>query len=67
MSNPPEHVDTAPFVHAAQAPDPGHEAPKVYMYPLPDFSGNVVDYKDWERKADATIKLTAYKPFRYFS
>ena len=28
---------------------------------LADLSGEAVDYEDWERKAGATIKQTAYK------
>ena len=38
-------------------------APKVYTDPLPDFSGEVHDYEDWERKAGATIKQTGYKAY----
>ena len=38
-------------------------APKVYTDPLPNFSGNPVDYEEWERKASATIFQTAYKHY----
>ena len=41
--------------------DPDRGAPKVYTDPLPEFSGEAVDYEEWERKAGATIKQTAYK------
>ena len=61
VSTPVAPVGAAPLGLAAQAPDPGRGAPKVYTDPLPDFSGDVVDYEDWERKAGATIKQTAYK------
>ena len=44
-------------------PDPNRGAPRVYTDPLPDFSGDAIDYEDWERKAGATIKQTAYKGF----
>ena len=44
-----------------RAPDPYRGAPKVYTDMLTDFSGEAVDYEDWERKAGATIKQTAYK------
>ena len=30
---------------------------------LADFSGEAVDYENWERKAGATIKQTQYKDF----
>ena len=43
------------------AADADRGAPKVYTDPLPEFSGDAVDYEDWERKAGATIKQTAYK------
>ena len=38
-------------------------APKVNTDPLPDFTGNSVDYEDWERRARATIRQTAYKHY----
>ena len=38
-------------------------APKLYTDPLPKFSGNPVDYEEWERKAGATIRQTAYKHY----
>ena len=31
--------------------------------PLPDFSGDAIDFEDWERKAGATNKQTVYKGF----
>ena len=51
---------TAP-AHQVVAPDPHHGAPRVYTDMLSNFSGEAVDYEDWERKAGATIKQTAYK------
>ena len=42
-------------------PDPNCGAPRVYTDPLPDFSGDAISYEDWERKAGAAIKQTAYK------
>ena len=36
-------------------------APKVHTDPLPKFSGDPVDYEDWDRKAEATIQQTIYK------
>ena len=38
-------------------------APKVYTNPLPKFSGDPVEYEDWERRAGATICQTAYKHY----
>ena len=57
------NTPAAPVGAAAVPPagDPDRGAPKVYTDPLPDFSGDVVDYEEWERKAGATIKQTAYK------
>ena len=43
------------------APDPYRGAPKVRTDMLANFSGEAVEYKDWESKTGATIKLTAYK------
>ena len=37
-------------------PDPDKGAPKVYTDPLPEFSGDPVDFEEWERKSGATIK-----------
>eukprot|EP00957_Ditylum_brightwellii_P208800 15358978-Ditylum_brightwellii.AAC.1 len=37
--------------------------PKVYMDLLPNFSGNPINFEDWERKARATIQQTAYKSY----
>ena len=43
--------------------DANRGAPKVNTDPLLDFSGDAIDFEDWERKAGATIKQTAYKGF----
>ena len=43
--------------------DPNRGAPKVYTNPLPDFSGDAVDYEEWERKTGAIIKQSVYKVF----
>ena len=45
----------------ASSMDPDRNAPKVYTDPLPSFSGEAVYFKEWERKAGATIKQTIYK------
>jgi hypothetical protein len=60
MNTPEAPVGAAPAYQGGN-PDPGRGAPKVYTDPLPDFSGEAVDYEEWERKAGATIKQTAYK------
>jgi len=44
-------------------PDPDRGAPKVHTNPLPDFSGDAVDFEEWERKAGAIIKQSIYKGF----
>ena len=54
-------VDTASTNYST--PDPSRGAPKVYTDSITPFSGEVVDYEEWERKAGATIKQTAYKDF----
>ena len=38
-------------------------APKVYIDPLSEFSGNPIDYEDWAGKSRATIRQTAYKAY----
>ena len=50
----------APIYHAS-VPDPHRGAPEVYTDILSEFSGEAVDYEDWERKAGVTIEQTAYK------
>ena len=45
------------------AADPSRGAPKVYTDPLSNFSGDAVDFEEWERKAGATMKQTVYKDF----
>ena len=60
LSVPAAPAGMAPLQGAAN-PDPNRGAPRVYTDPLPDFSGDAIDYEDWERKAGATIKQTAYK------
>ena len=45
------------------APDPNRGAPKIYTNPLPDFSGDPVDFEEWERKAGSIIKQSTYKKF----
>lgn len=42
-------------------PDPDRGAPKVHTNPLPDFSGDAVDFEEWETKAGAIIKQSIYK------
>eukprot|EP00957_Ditylum_brightwellii_P074174 5636208-Ditylum_brightwellii.AAC.1 len=37
--------------------------PKVYTDLLPKFSGNLINFKDWEQKAGATIWQKAYKKY----
>ena len=44
-----------------EALDPYRGAPKVQTDMLANFSGEAVDYEDWERKAGVNIKQTAYK------
>ena len=51
-----------PIVHPF-ALDPTCGAPKIHTNPLPDFSGDPVDYETWERKAKAIIKQSVYKVF----
>ena len=41
---------SATSTSASNALDPTRGAPKVYTDMLPEFSGNAVDYEDWERK-----------------
>ena len=43
--------------------DADRGAPKVYTDPLPSFSGDPVDYEEWERNAGATIRQTVYKKY----
>ena len=45
------------------AVDPSRGAPKVYTDPISNFSGDAVDFEEWERKAGATMKQTVYKDF----
>ena len=40
---------------APATPDPSRGAPKVYTDPLPKFSGDPIDYEEWERKAGSII------------
>ena len=47
----------------ALGPDPNRGAPKIRTDPLPNFSGDAVDYEEWERNAGAIIKQSAYKSF----
>ena len=51
--------------HKAVAPGPHRGAPRVYTDMTSNFSGEAVDYEDWERKAGATIKQTYYKDLLY--
>ena len=61
IAPPPASVEPGPG-HGG-AVDPSRGAPKVYTDPLSNFSGDAVDFEDWERKAGATIKQTVYKDF----
>jgi hypothetical protein len=36
---------------------------KVHTNPLKEFSGDPVEYEDWEKEALATLRQTVYKPF----
>ena len=56
-------VAAAGTTSTSHAPDPNRGAPKVYTDSITTFSGEVVDYEEWARKAGATIKQTAYKDF----
>ena len=53
---PPAQAGGLAAGYAGAAPDPHRGAPKVYTDMLADFSGEAVDYENWERKAGATIK-----------
>ena len=46
-----------------KAADPDRGAPRIYTDPLPEFKGNPVEFEDWQRKAGALIKQTAYKHY----
>ena len=47
--------------HQSVSPDPHRGEPRLYTDMLSNFSGEEVDYEDWERKEGDTIKQTAYK------
>ena len=51
-----------PGAHPA-VPDPTRGALKMYTNPLPEFSGDPVDYETWERKTKSIIKQSNYKTF----
>jgi hypothetical protein len=38
-----------------------HGAPKVYTDHLKEFSGDPIDYEEWEGATEATLKQTHYK------
>ena len=38
-------------------------APKVYTDPLTEFSGDPIDYEEWEGKSAATLRQTAYRQY----
>ena len=38
-------------------------APKVYTDPLDEFSGDPLDYEEWEGKSSATLRQTVYRRF----
>lgn len=38
-------------------------APKVYTDPLNEFSGDPIDYEEWEGKSAATLRQTVYKTY----
>ena len=58
-----EFSPTTSSVNGGGTVDVDRGAPKVYTDPLPTFSGNPVDYEEWERKAGATIRQTVYKRY----
>ena len=45
-----------PSVVGKRGPDMNRVAPKIHTNPLPDFSGDTVDYEERERKYGAIIK-----------
>ncbi len=38
-------------------------APKIYTDPLSEFSGDPIDYEEWEGKSAATLRQTVYKTY----
>ena len=52
-----------PSVGNRNVPDPTRGAPKVHTDMLSNFSGDAVDYEEWERKSASTIKQTVYGEF----
>lgn len=44
-------------------PDPDQGVLKVHTNHLPDFSGDAVDFEEWEMKAGAIIKQSIYSGF----
>ena len=38
-------------------------APKVYTDPLTEFSGDPLDYEEWQGKSAATLRQTVYKTY----
>ena len=47
---------TPTFSPTLGASDTASGAPKVYTDPLPAFTGDPVDFEDWDRKAQFTIQ-----------
>lgn len=58
LNAPAAAVGPAGQVHGVNV-DPNRGAPKVYTDMLTDFSGDAVDYEDWERKAGAITDYVA--------
>ena len=61
--NPPQQQAAAANAQVAAVNNVDKYAPKVHTNPLPKFSGDPVDYEDWERRSGATIRQTAYKHY----
>lgn len=38
-------------------------APKVYTDPLSEFSGDPIDYEEWQGKSEATLRQTPYRTY----
>eukprot|EP00957_Ditylum_brightwellii_P094783 7217603-Ditylum_brightwellii.AAC.1 len=47
--------------------DTDHGAPKIYTDLLSNFSGDPIDFEEWEQKAGATIWQTSYKRYLSYS
>ena len=61
IAAPPVPAGVLPPYPQGVAPDPRRRSPILYTDPLTKFSGEAVDYEEWERKSGVTIKQTEYK------